>query len=56
MKYKSWAQSHVAVSFETLIYSNSDAIGTLRILEAVKNLDYQKKQNISIVPVNFMEK
>ena len=38
------AQSHVAVSFESPEYTaNSDAIGTLRILEAIKNLGLEKK-------------
>ena len=33
------AQSHVSVSFETPEYTaNSDALGTLRILEAIKTL------------------
>ncbi len=37
--YNLGAQSHVAVSFETPEYTaNSDAIGTLRILEAIKIL------------------
>ena len=36
--YNLGAQSHVAVSFETPEYTaNSDALGTLRILEAIKN-------------------
>ena len=38
--YNLGAQSHVAVSFETPEYTaNCDAIGVLRILEAVKNSD-----------------
>ncbi|MBO6971799.1 MAG: GDP-mannose 4,6-dehydratase [Prochlorococcus marinus CUG1431] len=37
--YNLGAQSHVAVSFETPEYTaNSDALGTLRILEAIRNL------------------
>ena len=41
--YNLGAQSHVAVSFETPEYTaNSDALGTLRILEAVKNLGLTK--------------
>ena len=37
--YNLGAQSHVAVSFESPEYTaNSDAIGTLRILEAIKTL------------------
>ena len=36
--YNLAAQSHVAVSFETPEYTaNADALGTLRILEAIKN-------------------
>jgi GDPmannose 4,6-dehydratase len=42
--YNLAAQSHVAVSFETPEYTaNSDAVGTLRILEAIRILDLQKK-------------
>jgi len=38
--YNLAAQSHVAVSFEEPEYTaNSDAVGTLRILEAMKSLD-----------------
>ena len=38
--YNLGAQSHVAVSFETPEYTaNTDAIGTLRILEAIRILD-----------------
>ena len=38
--YNLGAQSHVAVSFETPEYTaNCDALGVLRILEAVKNLN-----------------
>ncbi len=45
--YNLGAQSHVAVSFETPEYTaNSDAIGTLRILEAVKNLGLTNKTRI----------
>jgi len=41
--YNLAAQSHVAVSFETPEYTaNSDAIGTLRILEALRILDLSK--------------
>jgi GDPmannose 4,6-dehydratase len=40
--YNLAAQSHVAVSFETPEYTaNSDALGTLRILEAIRILDLQ---------------
>ena len=38
--YNLAAQSHVAVSFETPVYTaNSDALGTLRILEALRILN-----------------
>ncbi|MBW9264044.1 MAG: GDP-mannose 4,6-dehydratase [Candidatus Thiodiazotropha sp. (ex. Lucinisca nassula)] len=42
--YNLAAQSHVAVSFETPEYTaNADAIGTLRLLEAIRILDLEKK-------------
>jgi GDPmannose 4,6-dehydratase len=42
--YNLAAQSHVAVSFETPEYTaNSDALGTLRILEALRILGLEKK-------------
>jgi len=42
--YNLGAQSHVHTSFETPEYTaNSDALGTLRILEAIKILNLQKK-------------
>ena len=42
--YNLGAQSHVAVSFETPEYTaNVDAIGTLRILEAIRFLGLEKK-------------
>jgi len=42
--YNLGAQSHVQVSFETPEYTaNSDAIGTLRILEAIRILGLEKK-------------
>jgi len=42
--YNLAAQSHVQVSFETAEYtSNADALGTLRILEAIRILDLTKK-------------
>ena len=45
--YNLGAQSHVAVSFETPEYTaNSDALGTLRILEAVRLLSLDKKTKI----------
>tara|TARA_B100001248_G_scaffold5811_1_gene4097 strand:- start:942 stop:2045 length:1104 start_codon:yes stop_codon:yes gene_type:complete len=45
--YNLGAQSHVAVSFESPEYTaNCDALGTLRILEAVKLLGLNKKTKI----------
>jgi GDPmannose 4,6-dehydratase len=42
--YNLAAQSHVAVSFETPEYTaNSDAVGTLRVLEAIRILGLQSK-------------
>ena len=42
--YNLAAQSHVAVSFEEPEYTaNSDALGTLRILEAIRILGFEKK-------------
>jgi len=42
--YNLAAQSHVAVSFETPEYTaNSDALGTLRILEAIRILGMEKR-------------
>src|SRR5690349_20557647 len=42
--YNLGAQSHVAVSFETPEYTaNADAIGTLRILEAIRILKLEKR-------------
>ena len=42
--YNLAAQSHVAVSFEVPEYTaNSDALGTLRILEAIRSLKLQNK-------------
>jgi GDPmannose 4,6-dehydratase len=42
--YNLAAQSHVMVSFETPEYTaNTDAIGALRILEAIKLLGFEKK-------------
>ena len=44
--YNLAAQSHVAVSFETPEYTaNVDAMGTLRLLEAIRILGLEKKQN-----------
>ena len=45
--YNLGAQSHVAVSFESPEYTaNCDAIGTLRIFEAIKLLNLQEKTRI----------
>ena len=45
--YNLAAQSHVAVSFEVPEYTaNADAIGTLRILEAIRFHKLQKKNKI----------
>ncbi len=45
--YNLGAQSHVAVSFETPEYTaNCDALGILRILEAVRNLKLTNKTKI----------
>src|SRR3954466_7878294 len=42
--YNLAAQSHVGVSFETPEYTaNSDALGTLRLLEAIRILGLEKK-------------
>ncbi len=42
--YNLAAQSHVKVSFETPEYTaNADAIGTLRLLEAIRILNLEKK-------------
>ena len=42
--YNLAAQSHVAVSFEEPEYTaNSDALGTLRLLEIIKNSNFNKK-------------
>src|ERR1043165_7175360 len=41
--YNLAAQSHVAVSFETAEYTaNSDALGTLRLLEAIRILGMER--------------
>ena len=42
--YNLAAQSHVAVSFEMPEYTaNADALGVLRILEAIKNSGFKNK-------------
>ena len=46
--YNLGAQSHVLTSFEIPEYtSNVDALGTLRILEAIRNLKLKKKLNFT---------
>ena len=58
--YNLAAQSHVAVSFEVPEYTaNADAIGVLRILEAIKFHGLEKKTNkadvyIHIHPLKFL--
>ena len=43
--YNLAAQSHVMVSFETAEYTaNADALGTLRILEAIRILGLEKNK------------
>ena len=45
--YNLAAQSHVQVSFETAEYTaNSDALGTLRLLEAIRILELTKKTKL----------
>ena len=53
--YNLAAQSHVAVSFEQPEYTaNSDALGTLRILEAIRSLGWEKKTRFyQATRVNF---
>ena len=42
--YNLGAQSHVKVSFETPEYTaNSDALGTIRMLEAIRTLNMEKE-------------
>ena len=55
--YNLGAQSHVAVSFESPEYTaNCDALGTLRILEAIRTLKLTQKQSfIKLVPQNYMD-
>lgn len=44
--YNLGAQSHVAISFESPEYTaDADAIGTLRLLEAIRFLGLEKKKN-----------
>ena len=55
--YNLGAQSHVAVSFESPEYTaNSDALGTLRILEAIRILNLTEKQSFTrLAQVNYLE-
>ena len=56
--YNLAAQSHVAVSFEIPEYTaNTDALGTLRVLEAIHQNDLSEKQNfIKHLHPNFTER
>ena len=46
--YNLAAQSHVAVSFEQPEYTaNSDGLGTLRLLEIIKNIKKKKNKILS---------
>lgn len=56
--YNLAAQSHVAVSFETPEYTaNSDELGTLRLLEAIRILGLKKKHAfIKHQRLSYMEK
>ena len=48
--YNLAAQSHVAVSFEEPEYTaDSDAVGTLRLLEAIRILGLDKKTSYNFV-------
>ena len=52
--YNLGTQSHVAVSFESPEYTVNSALGTLRILEAVRILGLKSKQKYTkLVLVNF---
>ena len=51
--YNLAAQSHVAVSFETPEYTaNSDALGTLRLLEAIRILKLEELVRVSHIDEN----
>ena len=55
MKFITFTQSHAA-SFETPEYTaNADALGTLRILEAIRIWGLRKYQILSYQHLNFME-
>ena len=48
--YNLGAQSHVAVSFDSPEYTaNCDALGTLRILEAIRLLNLEKNQLLNFL-------
>ena len=52
--YNLAAQSHVMVSFETPEYTaNADALGTLRLLEAIKILGLEKSKFYQASTSNF---
>ena len=55
--YNLAAQSHVQVSFESPEYTaNADALGALRILEAIRFNNLEKKQNsIKLERLNYMD-
>ena len=46
MKFIIWVHKVMLLSFEQPEYANSDALGALRILEAIRILKLEKKQNI----------
>ena len=56
--YNLAAMSHVGVSFEMPEYvADTDGIGTLRLLEAVRILGLEKKQEFTrLLPPNYMER
>ena len=55
--YNLAAQSHVAVSFDLPEYTaNTDAIGTLRILDAIKNVYHKKKLNFTKLALELFGK
>ena len=56
--YNLAAQSHVAVSFEAIEYTaNADALGCLRILEAIDPTSFNQKQDfIKLELLKCMEK
>ena len=56
--YNLAAQSHVGTSFEMPEYTaNVNSLGTLRILESIKFLGLEKKQNfIKLQLLSYLEK